>query len=601
MAKIIGTNGSDDLHGTSGDDLILGLGSNDRLFGGGGNDVLYGGKGDDVLDGGAGADTMHGGPGNDTYFVDNAGDQVIEGPHQGIDTVFSTITYALTANVDNLTLQDSGGAINGTGNDLNNTIIGNSSANVLTGGAGNDTLDGRAGADTMTGGTGNDSYYVDNPGDLVVEKANEGTDTVFASISYTLPANVENLTLLDVQDAFLIGTGNSLDNVIIGNSGGNFLDGGAGNDTLKGGSGDDFLVGGSGNNTLDGGDGNDWVDYSAAPAAVNVNLASGQAVNGYGGTDTIANVENVIGSTHSDTIIGDGGNNTLLGGDGDDAINGGDGDDFLYGGSGNNVLDGAGGTDWVVYSQAPSAVTVNLTTGTAQNGYGGTDTVIDVENVIGSSFADTLTGNSGANTLFGNDGDDVLDGRGGADTLFGGNGNDILNGGDGADQMFGGVGDDIYLVDNVGDLVFENPNEGADTVISSITYTLAANVENLVLQDSGGAINGTGNGLANAIGGNSSDNVLDGGAGADTLGGGGGNDTFVFHAGEADGDTIADFSGNGPAAGDSLEFHGYGTTGASFVQLDATHWQINSSNGLIHDVITISNGASIDPSDYHFV
>src|SRR5437868_2916740 len=117
MAKIIGTNGSDDLHGTSGDDLILGLGSNDRLFGGGGNDVL----------------------------------------------------------------------------------------------------DGRAGADTMTGGTGNDSYYVDNPGDLVIEKANEGTDTVFASISYTLPANVENLTLLDVVDAFLIGTGNSLDNVIIGN------------------------------------------------------------------------------------------------------------------------------------------------------------------------------------------------------------------------------------------------------------------------------------------------------------------------------------------------------------------------------------------------
>src|SRR5207245_1935721 len=202
-----------------------------------------------------------------------------------------------------------------------------------------------------------DRYYVDNPGDLVVEKANEGTDTVFASISYTLPANVENLTLLDVPDTFLIGTGNSLDNVIIGNSGGNLLDGGAGNDTLKGG----------------------------------------------------------------------------------------DGDDFLYGGSGNNVLDGAGGTDWVVYSVAPSAVTVNLTTGTAQNGYGGTDTVIDVENVIGSSFADTLTGDGGANMLFGNDGGDVLDGRGGADTLFGDNGNDVLNGGAGADQMFGGVGDDIHL------------------------------------------------------------------------------------------------------------------------------------------------------------
>jgi Ca2+-binding RTX toxin-like protein len=231
-----------------------GNGLDNVMWGNAANNTLTGLGGNDVLDGGAGADTLVGGTGNDTYWVDDAGDVVVENPGEGTDTVKSSIaTYTLGAAVENLVLLPGAGNIQGIGNAQDNVLTGNEGANSLVGGGGNDALDGGAGADTMAGGTGDDSYRVDDPGDIVTENAGEGIDTVTSTLAnYTLPANVENLNLgSHYGDASpLNGTGNALDNTLRGNSGNNALDGGAGNDTLIGGDGSDRLTGGSGNDTF---------------------------------------------------------------------------------------------------------------------------------------------------------------------------------------------------------------------------------------------------------------------------------------------------------------------------------------------------------------
>ncbi len=235
---------------------LIGSSFADNLTGNSTYNILDGRAGNDVLRGWSGADTMIGGPGNDTMYVENTRDAVIEKPNEGSDTVSSSITYTLPINVEKLILTGITG-INGTGNELANVITGNGAANQLNGQAGNDTLDGGAGndaltgwsgADTMIGGAGNDLYFVENVGDVVTEILSQGIDTVSSRLTYTLPANVENLTL--TATAVINGTGNELANVIIGNSAANQLNGGAGNDTLDGGLGSDRLTGGTGNDVF---------------------------------------------------------------------------------------------------------------------------------------------------------------------------------------------------------------------------------------------------------------------------------------------------------------------------------------------------------------
>ena len=165
--------------------------------------------------------------------------------------------------------------------------------------------------------------------------------------------------------------------------------------------------------------------------------------------------------------------------------------------------------------------------------------------------------------------------------------------------MIGGPGNDTYFVDNPGDGVLESAGQGLDAVFASVSFTVSDNVEALVLQGAAN-LDGTGNALANSLFGNSGNNTFDGQGGADILTGNAGNDTFVFHAGQANGDTVVDFAGNGAAAGDALHFVGYGA-GASFTNIDATHWQINYNGGTQHDVITFSNAATIDASDFLFL
>ena len=203
--RMFGEVGNDLLYGGEGDDILLGFTASDDakqtlaaaetdddfLYGGAGSDILLGGLGHDYLDGGAGADDMEGGKGDDAYIVNTVNDAIMEQQDEGYDRVVSSANTILSANIEELRLVE-GHVINGTGNSLDNTVIGNSQDNIL---------DGVTGADAMTGGEGNDTYYVDNGGDLTVELAGEGNDTVNASISHTLAADVENLILLDFSMA----------------------------------------------------------------------------------------------------------------------------------------------------------------------------------------------------------------------------------------------------------------------------------------------------------------------------------------------------------------------------------------------------------------
>jgi Ca2+-binding RTX toxin-like protein len=228
--SLSGFNGDDTLRGGGADDELLGGDGNDTLIGGSGNDELRGSTGHDLLDGGVGSDEMDGGSGDDTYVVDYTGDTVIELAGKGTDDVLSSATFTLTANVENLTLTGAA-AIDATGNEL---------ANVLRGNAADNRLDGKGGADAMSGGGGDDGYVIDNAGDVVTEKAGEGHDSVAASVSFALGAEVEDLRLLGSGN--LDATGNALANVLTGNAGGNHLTGGLGHDVLAGGEAADSFV-----------------------------------------------------------------------------------------------------------------------------------------------------------------------------------------------------------------------------------------------------------------------------------------------------------------------------------------------------------------------
>jgi trimeric autotransporter adhesin len=262
-----------------------------------GNDLaneLRGNNANNIIDGGTNADSMYGGFGNDTYTVDNSGDKVFEFAGRGTnDTVKSRVSYTLSGEVETLELIAGTIATTGVGNSLNNTITGNQRNNVLDGGAGNDsisggagndsikggtnndtlnggdgsdTLDGGAGVDRMIGGsgTGSDTFIVDNIGDVVIELAASGTDTILTSLSsFSLNfinanqdfSNVENLTFTSSANA--TGTGNGFNNVIYGGIGNDQLFGRGGIDRLYGGNGNDAIDGGIGNDTVDGGIGND--------------------------------------------------------------------------------------------------------------------------------------------------------------------------------------------------------------------------------------------------------------------------------------------------------------------------------------------------------
>ncbi len=540
--------------GSSQNDLLFGGVPDDRIHGGDGQDIIYAGPGNDTIWGDAGADIMLGEDNNDTYHVDDPNDRVIEAALGGNDTVASTVSYALSRNVEQLILQGAG-AIDGTGNEQDNVLIGNNAANVLDGGFGKDA---------MAGGAGDDTYVLDNLSDTVAEAVNEGVDTVLSPFTYTLGPNVERITLTGTSD--INGTGNELDNLLTGNGGINRLDGKGGTDHLIGGLGNDILAGGTGNNDLlEGGAGFDTYSYNAGDGTDRIedSDAHGQIIFNGGrllggirdpndplntytslddlttyvlsGTDLIVNGvltvnENFqsgqfgiqlddlssyptntgvpvgpfqhvyIGTGDSDFMgngVGAGNNGAYYGLGGNDQIIADTiGDNLQDGGADDDLLQGRSGGD-------------EYLDGGAGNDYVFAHVYFDLEHTI---FYNGIF--DGHDTLLGGAGDDVLVVIGALpvgvapdpDYLDGGAGTDYLRGEVGADRLLGGDGNDTLRGDNLPD--------GWPSISIS---------DNVILHVPGQA-DFSATGGADFLEGGSGNDLLVGDAGNDILSGGADND-----------------------------------------------------------------------------
>ncbi|WP_157216611.1 calcium-binding protein [Flavisphingomonas formosensis] len=379
------------------------------------------------------------------------------------------------------------------GGDGDDSLFGVAGNDYVSGDLGNDTLNGGSGDDTLYGGDGNDIVEGGAGNDLM--QGNAGTDTASyayaaAKVSVNLGVNTAQNTGgagTDTLSGFENLTGSAFNDTLNGDGGNNLIDGRDGNDLIDGGLGDDVLYGGNGINT---------VSYGSATSAVTVDLNQlGTTQNtGGSGNDYLWLFQNVTGSNYNDVLTGDGNDNTLTGGNGNDT---------LVGGAGNDKLDGGTGVDTADYSATASAVTVNLLNHSVQNTVGaGNDQLVSIENVIGSAYDDTLTGNEFANAL------------------YGGDGNDILNGGLGNDTLDGGLGiDTASYATATGAVRVSLAIATAQSTISAGTDTLHG-IENL-----------TGGAYDDQLTGDANNNVLTGNAGNDTLVGGLGDDTLNGGAG----------------------------------------------------------------------
>ncbi len=583
---LIGAAGTQNLSGVAGDDILEGREGNDILWGGGGADHFVfretGTANADsirdfaaasdmiVLDGAVmsalGAEGVFTAGGDGRFWAaagatsgHDADDRVIyntstrqlfydaDGNGSGAAQLIATLQSGATLSATNIeVLGGSGGGDEIVGTEGDDTLVGTEGDDTIRGLGGNDTIDGRGGADRMEGGMHNDVFFVDNPGDDVIELEGGGShDLVRSSITYALPAWVNDLTLTGTAD--IGGIGNELDNIITGNSAANFLQGREGNDTINGGAGNDHIAmhhgdfGPSeqpGSDSIDGGDGVDRIGFSVegvtSTHAVAIDLGAGTysiadpagTVNG-----TVVNVEDAQGSAFADTIRGSGGANYLEGLSGDDLIEGLGGNDQLVGGFGHQTLAGGEGNDTLqgdygAPDAAPDTFLFNVAPGAAN-----ADLIVDFrtgedEIAIDGGFH----GNSGASGEFA-----------AGDARFAANATGTAQ--DSSDRVVynTATGELWYDADGVG--------SGAALLIATLQGAPALAATDIeVVNGSGGGgeegvhlvgtpgndtlVGGPGDDTLEGLAGDDSlvglegNDILDGGAGFDTMDGGLGDDTY---------------------------------------------------------------------------
>ncbi|ESQ73785.1 calcium-binding protein [Asticcacaulis sp. AC402] len=651
---VFGGASANSFYGEGGNDVLNGLGGNDRLYGGIDNDSLNGGDASDYLysnvadwgggwDTGVEIDSLNGASGNDELFA-GYGDYVDGGANTDILLLSlagadAGVTADLTASFSGGVSTIGGGQLTGLerytlilgsshsdvinvgngieidgpyvygrgiyGNDGNDTVFGGSSANSFYGEGGNDVLNGLGGNDRLYGGIDNDSL---NGGDA--------SDYLYSNVAdwgggWDTGVEIDSLNGGSGNDELFAGYGD-------------YVDGGANTDILllslagadTGATADLTAAFSGGVSTIGGGLMTGLERYtlvlgSAHSDVINVGngietggpYVFGTGIYGNDGNDTVS------GGSFANSLLGQGGNDVLYGLGGNDALYGGSEGDILEGGAGDDTLNGGSETDTAYYGSATGSVIVNLAISVAQNtGGAGFDTLLELENLTGSGYADTLVGNDAANVLDGGNGNDTLSGGIGDDTYYvqetgdkvvelggegtdtifstvnyslngryvetltltgtanttatgnslantlnGNVGNNVLDGAAGNDTMAGGMGDDTYYVQATGDNVIEAGGAGTDLIYSSVTYTLAGRFAETLNLTGTANINATGNSNSNTLIGNDGNNTLNGKAGADKLTGGLGADIFLFEAGSAK-DIIFDFSA---AQNDTINVNAY--------------------------------------------
>ena len=598
--------------GTAGNDDISGTYFNDTIAGGMGNDTLRGGEGNDtyLVDPGQGDDRIvEGGGANDTIRfaagVTLADIRAVASNADGdahTDLTFSFANGSGSFTIEDMLSQGPSWATNihltsqiewfefADGSRLSRAeflrqtyFAGTAGADDIHGTFFDDTLTGGTGNDTLRGGEGNDLYLVDkNQGTKLIVEGGGTNDTIRFAAGITLTdiravaSNADGDAHTDLTFSFANGSGSfTIEDMLSQTSTAysgiqtasqiewfefadgtrlsradflrlTYFAGTAGNDDIRGTYFNDTIAGGAGNDVLQGGAGDDTY-------LVDLDQGDDRIVEGGGANDTIrfaagimlsdlrAVVTNIDGDSHPDltfSFASAGGSFTI-----EDMLSQ---VSWVY-----TNIQTISQIEWFEFADGARLSRAEFLRQTHFAGTPGNDTL------SGTYFDDVMSGGAG---------DDILSGGEGADGLTGGDGNDLLDGGAGNDSMAGGAGNDIYVVDSAADAVIEAADDGTDLVQSSVTVTLAAEVENLILTGNG-VINGTGNDLANRLTGNSAANTLSGGAGTDSLYGGGGNDIltggidadrFIFNAASSGVDTITDFNGldGGGDEFDVLEFQG---------------------------------------------